>query len=135
MSEDLFDGDIQAINRNLLEIRDIQDPCVEWARRRGWWARKFASPNNRSVMDYIFGKDTWVELVEFKAPKKKLSKAQGEEHKAARACGMRPVVFDNVAAFKAYILAAEGSIDSGQWDQEKESRTYMARGHEQGPDL
>lgn len=135
MSEDLFDGDIQAINRNLLEIRDIQDPSIRWMRDRGWWCRKLASPNNRSVMDYLCGKDTWVELIEFKAPKKKLSKAQGEEHKTARDCGMRPVVFDNVDNLKAYVLKAEKHIGTLDWTRLGDLRALHAAGNEQGPDL
>jgi hypothetical protein len=128
MSDDLFDGEIQTVKRTLLEVRDIQDPCVRWMRDRGWWARKFVSPNNRSVMDYVFGKDTWTEFVEFKAPDKTLTKAQKEEHKAARACGMRPVVFDNVEKFKAYIAEVDQYVAAGGgWLR---LRSALARTHE-----
>lgn len=135
MSENLFDGDIQAINRNLLEIRDIQDPCVDWARRQGFWARKFASPNNRSVMDYIFGLDNWFELIEFKAPKKGLAKAQGEEHKVARKSNLTPLVFDNVEKFKKYMAEVKRHTASVQWSAHWLIRKMLAEGHEQGPDL
>jgi hypothetical protein len=138
MSDDFdqFDKPL-AVNRTLREIPDIQNPCIKWARGRGWWCKKFVSPANRSVMDYIIGKDCWVELVEFKAPGKKLTPAQAEEHEAARACGMRPVVFDNVEKFKQYVLQAEAKMSdveyrfaAGPYDREQ-----MAKGHEQGDDV
>ena len=127
-----FDAPL-AVEKRLLEER-IQSACVDWARARGWYARKLSSPANRAIMDYLFGKDTWVELVEFKRPgiKCKLSPDQGPEHDKARACGMRPVVFDDVAAFKAYILRAEEHIANGDWVQWADQRGYMARGHERG---
>lgn len=121
--------------RQLLE-RDVQGAAIRWVRGRGWWARKFSSPANRSVMDYIIGKDTWVELVEFKKPRGKLTEAQGEEHKAARACGMTPVVFDDLEAFKKYILDAEMWIRDPRWQEWWVARRKsLAQGHEQGDDI
>lgn len=134
---DQFDKPLE-INRTLREIPDVQNPCIKWARGRGWWCRKFVSPANRSVMDYIIGKDCWVELVEFKAPGKKLTTAQADEHKAARACGMRPVVFDNPAAFKQYVLQAEEHMSHTGWIPGRHgphARRQMAKGHEQGDDV
>ncbi|MCI0350278.1 MAG: hypothetical protein L0Z53_12710, partial [Acidobacteriales bacterium] len=39
--------------RRLLE-KDIQKKCVDYARSKGFWARKFSSMSQRSVPDYIF---------------------------------------------------------------------------------
>lgn len=33
---------------------ELQDQCVDWMRRRGYWARKFSSMSQRSVPDYLF---------------------------------------------------------------------------------
>lgn len=70
------------MQRKLLE-KDVQKACVAYARSKGYWARKFSSPANRSVPDYLFGKRfamccvKWAE--EFKAPKKSPTDAQIEE--------------------------------------------------------
>ncbi len=133
MSEDFPTFDvIHEPVKKILEIPGIQDPCVKWMRKRGWWARKLSSPQNRSIMDYGFGKDHWYELVEFKAPGKGLAPGQKEEHNAARACGMRPVVFDNVEKFKAYIMKIEGYIGLDRWGDWVETRNALVKGHEQG---
>jgi hypothetical protein len=145
-SEDFDFGDKpSALKRDLLEA-DVQESCVKWARGRGWYARKFSSPQNRAVVDYVFGKDTWVEWVEFKKPKGKrpagqLSEDQAEEHKKMRECGMTPVVFDDVAAFKRYILKAEfemsqrAGLCAVSWDEWVGSREALAVGHERGDDV
>jgi hypothetical protein len=71
-------------------------------------------------MDYEFGKDTWVELVEFKKPgncKKPcrgLSPTQIEEHKAARAAGMLPIVMDDYTQFRIYMTAVNDIRLTGQ---------------------
>lgn len=46
-----------AITRKRLE-HDVQEDCVKWARARGYWARKFSSISQRSVPDYLFGRQT-----------------------------------------------------------------------------
>jgi hypothetical protein len=98
------------IEKIVLE-RDLQKQCVGYMTRRGWWARKLSSPQNNGIMDYSFAKDTWVELEEFKKPgncKKPyrgLSPTQIEEHKAARAAGMLPIVMDNYGEFRRYMTA------------------------------
>lgn len=78
------------MKRKLLE-KDIQKACVAYARAHGYWARKFSSPANRSVPDYLFGKKfptksvKWAE--EFKAPKKGPTEAQIEEQDLMIAAG------------------------------------------------
>ena len=95
--------------RKLLE-KDIQGACVRWARDRDWWARKFSSPANRSVPDYIFGKDGCTVFVEFKAPGKSATAAQLDEHKAMAAVGLSVHVIDNVLAFKGLFMDIENQI-------------------------
>lgn len=92
--------------RKLLE-GDIQGTCVKWAKRRGWWARKFQSPANRAVPDYIFGRDGFTLFVEFKAPGKKATDDQQEEHNKMLAVGLSVHVIDDIAAFKALVTLWE----------------------------
>lgn len=69
----------------------IQSKCVEYARDRGFWARKFSSPAQRSVPDYLFSKRyafdrvEWAE--EFKGPGKTSTEAQLEEQAKMTAAG------------------------------------------------
>lgn len=107
MTEDFpsFD-EIQTPTRKLLE-RDVQSQSVRWARDRGWWARKFASPANRSVPDYIFGKDGFTLFVEFKAPGKTATDAQQEEHNLMLAARLVVHVIDDVDKFKKLVLMWE----------------------------
>src|SRR5271155_2753342 len=86
--------------KKILE-RDVQGDCVDWARRRGYWARKFSSMTQRSVPDYLFGRmDTkWFNgqrqfpnlrikfACEFKAPGKTSTQAQIDEQAAMRLAG------------------------------------------------
>jgi hypothetical protein len=102
---------------------DIQKACVAYARSKGYWARKFSSPSQRSVPDYLFGKHftvlagdeqmVWAE--EFKAPKKHSTETQTEEQDKMVAAGWW-VIRDtgtngqaDIDAFKARIDALERS--------------------------
>lgn len=93
--------------------KDIQKACVDWARECGWWARKFVSPANRSVPDYLFSKmidgKQYAVAVEFKAPGKlrTLTTVQKEEQEAMRYAGWLVVTHDNVYDFMAYFEALE----------------------------
>lgn len=79
----------------------IQEACVAYARGKKYWARKFSSPSQRSVPDYLFGKnfDNYVDSAtqkkgisvhwaeEFKAPGKHPTDAQLEEQDKMVAAG------------------------------------------------
>lgn len=98
--KDAFDiSDWEEQPRRLLE-KDIQGPCVKKARASGWWARKFsAAPGRTSVPDYIFARDGRVFFVEFKAPGKKPTPKQVEEHARMREAGLSVYVCDSLALF------------------------------------
>lgn len=93
----------------------VQNKCVEWARDNGWWARKFASPGNRSVPDCLFAKRTGqgsLKLaVEFKRPGKDPTEKQIEQHKLMRAAGWDVYVIDDVEEFKALFRSFEQQPD------------------------
>lgn len=97
-----------------LRERDVESRCKVWARDRGWWVRKFASPANRSVPDDVFGKEGRVVWVEFKRPGEKPTPLQIEEHDKMRAAGLDVRVFDNVDSFKQAFLLIE-SVMKGDW--------------------
>ena len=107
------------VTRKLLE-KDIQKACVDWARARGYWARKFSSQSQRSVPDYLFASDRFKELgwektfphklkfaCEFKAPGKTSTDAQLDEQEAMRLAGWTVIAHDNFDEFKAWVLAYE----------------------------
>lgn len=99
--KDIFDEDvkIQPKQKRKLRERDIQEKCVAFARANGFWARKFSSPANRSVPDYLFagvgsGGRAVKLAVEFKAPGKKSTSAQLEEQQLM--CGAGWIVWFDV---------------------------------------
>lgn len=98
--------------RRVLE-RDLQKRCAAYARERDWWARKFSSPSQRSVPDYIFGKEGCTVFVEFKAPGKKATEAQLDEHKAMAAAGLMVHVIDDAMAFKGLWIDLEKQLAAG----------------------
>ena len=101
----------KAIKR-LLE-KDVQKQCVDWARARGYWARKFSSMTQISVPDYLFASTrywgpTKIKFAtEFKAPGKTSTKAQIDEQEAMRLAGWFVFECDNFDKFKATVLAYE----------------------------
>lgn len=125
-----------AITRKRLE-KDVQNDCVVWARKRGYWARKFSSISQRSVPDYLFGRifmrgtaryDRWQVpykiganikfATEFKregAKRDKLTglmstEAQIEEQEAMRAAGWYVFECDDFEVFKATVMAYEKEV-------------------------
>ncbi len=87
------------LQRELLE-RDIQSSCIDWARARHAYCRKFRSPANRSAPDYVitYRGVTWY--VEFKKEGKKPTTLQEEEHCKIRAAGGVVWVVDSRGQFK-----------------------------------
>lgn len=103
--------------RKLLEA-DVQKTCVDWARARGYWARKFSSIAQRSVPDYLFSKKsarleeygyvtaggTKIKFAcEFKAPGKTSTDAQVDEQEAMRLAGWFVFECDNFLKFKSTV--------------------------------
>ncbi len=114
---DLFDGEMQAPVKRMLE-RDIQAHSIRYARSKGWWCRKFASPANRSVPDYILGRDGCTLFVEFKRPGGVVTDAQKEEHKAMQAVGLAVHIVTSVEEFKALLARVEtemGVLQAANW--------------------
>lgn len=87
--------------------KDVQKRAVAYARSQGYWARKFSSPGNNSVPDYLFSRVDGVPFAaEFKALGKKSTEAQLEEQRLMREAGWEVYTdVDSVEAFKAIIEA------------------------------
>ncbi|MDE2468484.1 MAG: hypothetical protein KGL35_07005 [Bradyrhizobium sp.] len=111
------------ITRTVLE-KDLQKQCAEWARARGYWARKFSSMSQRSVPDYLFSvggrRSSPLKFAcEFKKPgtKPKLierygvvvmsTEAQYEEQLAMREAGWFVFECDDFEMFKKMVLTYE----------------------------
>lgn len=108
---DAFDP--QLIDRDILE-RDVQKKSVDWARLRGYWARKFSSPANRSVPDYIFAHKEYKDkfAVEFKRNGCTSTPAQKDEQTKMREAGWDVYECDSFEKFKALIIAREKTRDA-----------------------
>lgn len=75
--------------------KDIERKVGDYAKKLGFWHRKFTSPQNRGVPDRIFAQNGSVFWIEFKAPGKKPTPLQELEIKKMREKGLRVYVCDN----------------------------------------
>ncbi len=112
----LAEVEMQTVQRKLLE-RDVQQKCVDWARARGYWARKFSSMTQRSVPDYLFASGIHHAppyrtkfACEFKAPGKTSTEAQVEEQQAMRRAGWYVFECDNFEKFKYEVDLIEQEV-------------------------
>ena len=74
---------------------DIESHVVAYARRKGWWVRKFTTPHRRSAPDDIFGKGGRVFFGEFKATGAQPTELQAAEHEEMRKHGLDVYVIDS----------------------------------------
>lgn len=75
--------------------KDTQRKGNEYAKSKGWLARKFVSPGNNGVPDYIYFRESVCVLVEWKKPGRRLSKVQEMQINAMRRAGMQVYVLDS----------------------------------------
>lgn len=76
--------------------KKIESKVVDYAKKKGCWARKFTSPGTRAVPDRVFGYEGSVWFIEFKAEGKDATKLQKSEHAEMRRCGLRVYVVDSI---------------------------------------
>lgn len=129
--KDISEADKPASIERLMLEAEVQSACVKWMRARGYWARKFSSMSQRSVPDYLFGKQSdkyWMPdmpgpvfvlrikfFCEFKREGCKVDKetgfmstrAQLDEQAAMRAAGWDGFECSDVDEFKRWVLAYE----------------------------
>lgn len=96
--------------------RNIERACCALAEKQGWWQRKFKSPGKRSAPDRIFAKEGVVFFVEFKAPGKKATPLQAQEHLKMRAAGLRVYVCDNKPYFVRILRVEQDGVDARNAD-------------------
>ena len=90
-------GILMALRDHKLRESVIEKKVKAYAKMQGWVVRKFVSPGKRGVSDNIFMQfPSKVFFIEFKAPGKKPTKAQMEEHNEIRGCGINVYVVDNI---------------------------------------
>jgi hypothetical protein len=110
---DWIDGEALPVATDKADIpeSEVQEKCVAHARNNGAYARKFSSPQNRSVPDYIFVWNGLQWFVEFKRFGKKPTKQQYEEHAAIRAAGGAVWICDDVEVFKRRFKCVRDEMD------------------------
>jgi hypothetical protein len=115
--KEIFDatGPAAKVARKILE-RHVQSSSVKWwmalakpGSRYKVWARKFSSPSQRSVPDFLFSVEYTNNMglvkrfkfaVEFKAPGKTSTEAQLDEQQKMRDAGWDVYECDDVEKFK-----------------------------------
>lgn len=107
--------------RVLLE-KDVQKQCVDWARARGYWARKFSSMTSTAEPDYLFArkiKDDEMDMewglkfaTEFKRPGGTSTDAQRDEQANMWYAGWIVFECDNFEKFKKKVLELEAGADA-----------------------
>jgi hypothetical protein len=81
----------------------IEQTCREYAESRGCLARKFSSPGNKGVLDYIYFIHGVCFLIEYKAPGKKASKLQKDFAEELSAAGIVCRCVDAIYKGKIFI--------------------------------
>lgn len=96
--------------KRLLE-RDVQKQCVDWARARGYWARKFSSMTSASEPDYLFARQVGAARIkfatEFKRPGNVPTDAQYDELETMRQAGWLAFWCHDFELFKATVIQIE----------------------------
>lgn len=79
----------------MTEIVMIQDPVTEYARERGWLARRMKYLGRNGCPDSWFFRKGRIIIIEFKAPKKRPNLQQSREHDRLRKVGFEVFVIDD----------------------------------------
>lgn len=99
--------------QSVLEGKHVERPTVRYAAARGYYARKFSSPAQRSVPDDIFtAPGGFTFYIEFKAPGRGPSSQQADEHTKIRRAGGHCYVVDDPEVGKAIVdhyLGSDGN--------------------------
>lgn len=96
---------------------DIEKHFVAQCKKQGWLPEKFTAPGKRSVPDRIVSKTEGdLFLCELKAPGKKPTPKQAEDHRKRRERGFRVYVADTYEAVRQ-VVEAEKLIETEDWTQ------------------
>lgn len=85
-----------------LERKDVEDPCIEFAHRRGWWHTKVGAATRNAQPDDLFVRAGVYVWVEFKRPGEEPTAQQFKRHRDMRAFGMDVRWTSSVDEFKRW---------------------------------
>lgn len=86
-----------------LEIDDIEQPFVTFAKSRGWLCEKVVSNSRRGWPDRFLARKGRIVLCEFKAPGKEPNPQQAKRHRELREqYGIEVVWFNDLAKAKEF---------------------------------
>ena len=73
--------------RNDRERRDVEQPAIDWAFKRGWTHIKVTSPTKNALPDDLFIRRGEYRWWEFKGPDEEPKPQQAKRHRDLRAIG------------------------------------------------
>ena len=85
----------------------IEKTICDFAKARGWKARKYKTENDRSAPDRIFLRRGVAIFIEFKAKGKKPTKAQWKKIKELRTLGFIATYIDNIEDGKHFFRSQD----------------------------
>ena len=88
--------------KTTLEIDDVEQPFVDFAKSRGWICEKVVSLSRKGWPDRFLARKGHIVLCEFKAPLKVPGEQQLKRHKELRAAGIEVVWFNDLEKAKEY---------------------------------
>lgn len=86
---------------------DLEKQAIRFARKRGWYTRKYKSAGRRAAPDRIFIRDGSVLFVEFKRLGNAPTEQQYEEIKQLKEAGADVIWLDSIEDFRACLLQRE----------------------------
>lgn len=85
------------------ERRDVEEPAIDYAARRGWWHIKVTSPTMDSLPDDLFVRAGQYLWIEFKAPGNSPNAKQLKRHREMRERGMDVRWTDNLQQAREWL--------------------------------
>ena len=112
--KDISESATPAVTERPLLEKEVQKQCVDWARARGYWVRKFSSMSQRSVPDDLFARFLDGRRIkfagEFKRPGKVSTDRQRDEQQAMIDAGWLMLIdISNFEKFKYEVERIEAT--------------------------
>lgn len=85
-----------------LEIKDVEQPFVDYAKSRGWICEKVVSQSRKGWPDRFLARAGRIVLCEFKRPGEEPTEQQLLRHQQLRDHGVEVVWFDDLDEAKAF---------------------------------
>jgi hypothetical protein len=88
---------------------DLEKSAVSWARKRGWYSRKYRAAGRRASPDRIFILRGKVVFIEFKRAPAEPTDQQWEEIRSLLDAGADAIWLDSIEDFRACLVTRERS--------------------------